>query len=147
MALLKFQMAPELIFLISSGSKRKEPRYACLSEAKASHLQRMWAEVSSSTPHLLHKGLSASPSKWRCLLRVLCAVNRSITTLDWILLKDINLALTSRSGPEMNSRACLWVLPRPRHLAQCWLISQRLILCCTSRLETPKAGSGPRKPN
>jgi hypothetical protein len=49
MALLKFQMAPRLILLISSGSKKKEPRYTCLSEAKASHLQRTWAEVSSSS--------------------------------------------------------------------------------------------------
>jgi hypothetical protein len=31
-----FKMAPVLSFLISSGSKRKEPRYVCLSEAKAS---------------------------------------------------------------------------------------------------------------
>jgi len=29
-------MAPILSFLISSGSKKKEPRYVCLSEAKAS---------------------------------------------------------------------------------------------------------------
>jgi len=29
-------MAPILSFLISSGSKKKEPRYICLSEAKAS---------------------------------------------------------------------------------------------------------------
>ena len=33
-----------------------------VSEAKASHSQRMWAEVSSFTPHLLHNGLSSSPS-------------------------------------------------------------------------------------
>jgi len=45
--LLKLQMAPKLILWISLGSKKKEPRYACLSEAKASHSQRMWAEVSS----------------------------------------------------------------------------------------------------
>jgi hypothetical protein len=57
---------------MSSGSKKKEPSYACLSEAKASHLQRMWAEVLSSSPHLLHSGLSDSPIRWRCLLRVLC---------------------------------------------------------------------------
>jgi hypothetical protein len=59
----KFQMAPRIIFLISSGSKKKEPRYICLSEAKASHLKRIWAEVSSSAPHLLHIGLSDSPIK------------------------------------------------------------------------------------
>jgi len=50
--LLKFQMAPKLLLLILSSSKKKVPRYACLSEAKASRSQRMWAEVSSFTPHL-----------------------------------------------------------------------------------------------
>jgi len=59
--LLKFQMAPKLIRLISSDFKKKEPRYTCLCAAKASHSQRMWAEVSSSAPHLLHSGLSDSP--------------------------------------------------------------------------------------
>jgi len=34
--LAKFQMAPILSFLISSGSKKKEPRYIYLSEDKAS---------------------------------------------------------------------------------------------------------------
>jgi len=62
-SLLKFQMAPKLILLISSGSKKREPRYVCLSEAKASHSQRMWAEVSSFASHLLHNGLSSSPSR------------------------------------------------------------------------------------
>ena len=80
--LLKFQMAPKLMFLISSGSRKKEPRYACLSAGKASHSQRMRAEVSSLTPHLLHNGLSSSPSRWRCLLKVLCRVRRPATTLD-----------------------------------------------------------------
>jgi len=59
--LLKILMAPKLILLTSSGSKKEEPRYACLNEAKASHSQRMWAEVSSSAAHLLHSGLSDSP--------------------------------------------------------------------------------------
>ena len=35
----------------------------CLSEARASHSQRMWAEVSSFTPHALHNGLSISLSR------------------------------------------------------------------------------------
>jgi hypothetical protein len=111
-ALLKFQMAPRLILLMSSGSKKKEPKYTCLNEARASHSQRMWAEVSSSAPHLLHSGLSDSPIRWRCLLRVLCPV-RSVTALDCVLLKDGNLALAPRQGPEISSRACLWVSPRP----------------------------------
>jgi hypothetical protein len=64
-----------------------------------------------SIPHLLHNGLSDSPSRWRCLLRVLCPVRRPVTALDWVLLKDRNLALTPRLGPEINSEACLWVSP------------------------------------
>ena len=129
--LLKFQMASKLRLLISSGSKKEEPRYPCLSEAKAPHSQRMWAEVSSLTPHLLHNGLSSSPGRWRCLFRVLCPVRRPVATLDWVLLKVRNLALVPRLGPEINCRACLWVSPRPR-------------LFCMSHLETPRAGSGPR---
>ena len=69
-------MAPKPILLISSGSKKKEPRCACLSEANASHSHSIWAEVSSLTPHFLHKGLSCSPSRWRCLRRVLWPVSR-----------------------------------------------------------------------
>jgi hypothetical protein len=33
--LLKLQMAPRLKHLMSSGSKKKEPRYTCLSEVKS----------------------------------------------------------------------------------------------------------------
>jgi hypothetical protein len=138
-------MAPRLILLISSGSKKEEPRYTCLSEAKASHSQGMWAEVSSSDPHLLHSGLSDSPTRWRCLLRVLrvCPVRRPLTALDCHLLKDTNLALAPRQGPEISSRACLWVSPRPRHHTQCWLTNQGLILRISCLEKTPKAGSGP----
>jgi hypothetical protein len=136
----EFQMAPKLMLLISSSSKKKEPRYACLSEVKISHSQRMWAEVSSFTPHLLHSGLSSSPSRWRCLLRVLCPVRRPVTAPDWVLLKDRNLGLAPKLGPKISSWACFWVSPRPRHLVQCWLTIQRLSLFCISRLETPRAG-------
>ena len=100
-------MAPKLTLLMSSDSKKKEPRYTCLCEAKASHSQTMWTEVSSSPPHLLHSGVSDSPARWRCLLRVLCPVRRSVTALDCVLLKDRNLALAPRQGPEISSRACL----------------------------------------
>jgi len=141
-ALQKFQMAPRLTLLMSSGSKENEPRYACLSEAKTSHSQRMWTNVSSFATHLLHSGLSDSPIRWRCLLRVLCPVRRPVTALDCVLLKDRNLTLAPRQGPEISSRACLWVLPRPRHRARCWLTNQRLILLAISCLQTPKAGSG-----
>jgi len=136
--LLKFQMAPKLRLSISPGSKKKEPRYACLSEAKASHLQSMWAKVSSLTSYLLHSGLSSSRSKWSCLLRVLCPIRRPITTLDWVVLK------VPRLGHEISTWACFRVSPRPCHFAQCWLTNQRSSLFCVSRLETPRAGLGPR---
>ena len=55
-----------LILLMSSGSKKEEPSYTCLSEVKTSHSQRMWAEVSSSAPHLLHNGLSTNEHTAGC---------------------------------------------------------------------------------
>jgi len=131
---------------MSSGSKKKEHSCACLSEAKASHSQRMWTEVPSSAPHLLHSGLSSSSIRWKCLLKVLCPVRRPVTALDWVPLKDRNLALSPRQGPEISSLACLWVWPKPRHLAQCWLTNQRLILLRIPCLETLRASSGPRNP-
>jgi hypothetical protein len=112
--LLKFQMAPKLILLMSSGSKKKDPRHTCLSEAKASCSQRMWTKVSSSAPHLLHSGLSDSPLRWRCLLRVLCPVRRPVTPLYCVLLKDRNLPLAPRQDLKISSWACLWVSPRPQ---------------------------------
>jgi hypothetical protein len=106
--LAKFHMTPILSFLISSGSKKKEPRYVCLSEAKSSHSHKMWTEVSSSVPHFLQVGLLLSPIIYKCLLRVLCPLSRPITTLDCVLLKDNNRPLVAGSGPEISSRACLW---------------------------------------
>ena len=134
--LLKFQMDPRLILLMSSGSKKEGPSYMCLSEAKASHSQEMWAEVSSFAPHLLHSGLPHSPIRWRCLLRVLCPVRRPVTDLDFVLLKDRNLALAPRQGPEINPRAFLWVSSRHRHHIQCWLTNQRLIILRISCLDS-----------
>jgi hypothetical protein len=83
-------MAPILSFLISYGSKKKEPRYVCLSEAKTSHSHTMWTEVSSSVPHFLQIGLLLSPITYKCLLKVLCPVSRPITTLDCVLLRPIH---------------------------------------------------------
>ena len=144
MALLRFQMAPKLIFLISSGSRKKEPRYICLNEAKASHSHNMWAEVSSFFPHFLHRGLSSKPSRCRCLLRVLWPVSRPVTALAWVLLNVKNLDLVPRLGPGMSSRACLWVFPRPCYWALCWLINPWQSFFRKTRLETPRTGSGPR---
>jgi len=107
--LAKFQMAPTPSILMSSGSKKKEPRYLCLSEAKASHSPKIGTEVSSTVPHFLQVGLLLSPITCRCLLKVLCPVSRPITTLDCVLLKDNNQAPVARLGPEINSQACLCV--------------------------------------
>jgi len=63
--------------LTSSESKKKETRYACLSEAKTSHSRKTCIEVSFSAPHHLHlMGLQVSPIKCGCLHRVLCPVER-----------------------------------------------------------------------
>jgi hypothetical protein len=109
--LAKFQMAPTPSTPISSGFKKKEPRYLSLSEANASHSHKMCTEVSSSVPHFLHVGSALSPITCRCLLRVLCPVSRPVTALDCVLLKDNNMA---RFGPEINSRTCLCVPQGPR---------------------------------
>jgi hypothetical protein len=114
-------MARILSFLISFGSKKKEPRCACLSEGKASHSHTMWAEVSSSVPHFLQVGLLLTRITYRCLLRVLCMIRRPATTLDCVLLNDNNRAFVARSGPEIDSRVCLCVLQGPRHITKCWL--------------------------
>jgi hypothetical protein len=45
---------------------------------------------------------------------LLCPVRSPVTALDHFLLKDRNLALTPRKGPEISSQGCLWVSPRPR---------------------------------
>ena len=108
-------------FLIGNMSDKFLPIY-CL------YSQRMWVEVPSFTAHLLHNGLSSSPSRWRCFLRVLCPLRRTVRALDWVLLKDKSFALVPGLGHEISSRACLWVPSRPCHLAQCWLINQRLSL-------------------
>jgi hypothetical protein len=136
-------MAPILSFLISSGSKKKEPRCVCLSEATASHSHKMWTEVSSSVPHFLQVVLLLCPIIYKCLLKVLCPVSRPITTLDCVLLKDNNRAPVARLGPEINSRACLCVLHGPRHNARCCFAIQRFIFLLIFCLETPKKGSGP----
>ena len=125
--LANFQMAPIHSFLISSGSKKKEPRYLCLSEAKASHSPKICTEVSSSGPQFLQVGLLLSPITCTCLLKVLCLVSRPITTLDCVLLKDNNHAPVARLGPEINSQAYLCVPQGLHHNARCCLCIQCFI--------------------
>jgi hypothetical protein len=117
-------MAPIFNFPISSGSKKKEPRSVCLSQAKVSHSHQMCTEVSSSVPHFLQVGLLLSPITHKCRLRVLCLVRRPMTTLDCVLLNDSNSALVAKFCLEINSRACLCVLQGPHHNTKCWLSIQ-----------------------
>ena len=72
-------------------------------------------------------------------------MTRPVTALDYILIKDRNLALAPRQGPEINSRACLWVSPRPRRHTKRCSTNQRLILLHISCRETPKAGPLPAR--
>jgi hypothetical protein len=60
--------------------------------------------------------------------------------------KDRTLALAPRRGPEISSRACLWVSPRPRHRTQCWLANQWLILLRISRLPDSHGRLRSKKP-
>jgi len=60
------QMAPMLNFLLSSGSKKKEPRYVCLSEAKASLRHKTWVttgfkKVLRYTIHFSQKSQQTNP--------------------------------------------------------------------------------------
>jgi hypothetical protein len=132
--------------MMSYGSKKHEPRCACLIEGKASHQQRMWAEVSSSAPHFLHSGLSINPIKWRSLRRVLCPVRSPVITLDCNLLKDRNLTLVPRLGPDIDCQACRWEILRFCSRLRCWFPSQRPILFLRSSLETFMGISGATNP-
>jgi hypothetical protein len=78
----------DLDLIISFDSKKKESKEVRPSEATASHSHKTWAEVFSSTLHLLHKGLLISSIMYRCFLKVLCPERRPVTTLDFVLLKD-----------------------------------------------------------
>ena len=42
------------------------------------------------------------PCTYRCLLKVLCPVRRSLTALDCVLLKENNRALVAGLRPEIN---------------------------------------------
>ena len=136
-------MAPILRFVTSSGSKKKEPRYACLSEAKASHTHRTWTEVSSSVLHFLQVGLLLNPiTYYKCLLRVLCPVGRSVTTLDCVLLKDSNQNFVTRLGALNQSLSLSLSTTRTTRPWQMLVVHPALILLLIFCLETPRGGLG-----
>jgi hypothetical protein len=100
--LLKFQMAPHTYSQYSQGPKRSPDVW---SQALTRTQNVDWGSVFSIT--FLQVGLLLSPIIYKCLLKVLCPLSRPITTLDCVLLKDNNRALLARSGPQINSRACV----------------------------------------
>ena len=121
--LAKFQMAPIPGTLISSRSKKKEPRYACLSGANASHSHRMWTEVSSSVTHFLQVGLLLNPNTYRCLVR------RPVMTLDWVLIKDSNQVFVAVLGHQMLvvHPVCNLVIDILPRVPKRWLRSYKLL--------------------
>ena len=102
--------------------------------SQVSHAHKIWTGVSSLVPHFLQMGLSLRSITYKCRLRALCPVRRSMTILDCALLKDNNRALVAKSGPELQG---------PHHITKCWLSIQRFIMLLMFYLETPKKGSGP----
>jgi hypothetical protein len=108
----KLQMAPRLTFFVFSGSKKKEPGYACLNEVKASHRQRIMQKLHPLL-HTSHTVASLSAPLSEVVFSV--PVRIPVTSLDCFLLKDKCLALVPRQGPEINIRACLWVLQKIDH--------------------------------
>jgi hypothetical protein len=76
----------------------------CLSETKASHSQRLWAEVSSSAPHLIHRDYWLAPLSED----VFSGCKKASNNLDCVLLKDkivvfqfssLSLSATKTSPP------------------------------------------------
>jgi hypothetical protein len=119
----------------------------CLIEAKASHRQNV------GRGFILRSTLTAErailhPRYVEVPIQGIMPSEESGNHLDCSLLRDKNLALVPRLGPEINSRACHWEGPRSHHRLWCWFTSHRpiLILLLRSCFETPRAGSGPTNP-
>jgi hypothetical protein len=85
--------------LMSSGSKKKEPRYTCLSEAEV-HTHK---ECGLRFHPLLHTSYTMD-----CLKAPLgedVSSGYLPSQKDCVLLKDRNLDLAPRQGPQISSRA------------------------------------------
>ena len=86
----RLQMAPMLSFLLFSGSKKKEPRYVCLSEVKASLRLKNWVtsgftKVFRYAIHFPQKFRQANPPqvpqkapiKWRPAYRAFAYLSKT----------------------------------------------------------------------
>ena len=108
--MMKIQIALRRIILTLAGSKTKEPRQLCLSlQIHTKHDLRL-----PPVFHTSYARLSTSPIMSKCLLRVLCPVRRSVTTLDCTLLEESSLTLATGLGPEISSGSCLRVPVRAK---------------------------------
>ena len=110
--LLSSRLPPDLDSLTSFGSMRKEPRYVCLGEAKASHSLKTWAEVCSSAPHLPHRAIFQSHYVKTSSQGVM-SYKETDTNPGLALLQDNTLTFTVLFRPENSFRASLWVLITP----------------------------------
>ena len=120
-------MAPIPSTLMSSGSKKKEPRYVYLSKAKASHSHRTWTEVSSSVPHFLQGGLLLSPIICRCLLKVLCPVSRQNSTYPNTGYPD-RLDPSCKCVDNYTQLICLEIThDRTKYSTVLWLLELRMV--------------------
>jgi hypothetical protein len=104
---------PTLRFLTSSEVKKKNSdRCVCANPKPHTHTKH-----DLRLPPVLHTSyarLSISTIMSKCLLRVLCPVRRSVTTLDCTLLEDSSLTLATGVGPEISSGSCLRVPVRAK---------------------------------
>jgi len=108
--LAQFQMAPILSVLISSGSKKKEPRCVCLGEDKASHSHKMWTEV-SSVPHFLQVRLLLSRIIYICLLKVTCSNGRALIeqrAVHFVIPKQSTAPVIQKQTSENLVRYSCW---------------------------------------
>ena len=71
----------------------KEPIYACLSEAKASHSHKTYNEVSSSVLHFLQVVLLLSPIIYKCLLKIALIITNKCTYIKFHM-KTLKIAPT-----------------------------------------------------
>jgi len=114
----------------------------CIEDARLSVNPRHWLTLPCSVVFIAgYNKCVVLLSKWATLNAAPC--RRPVMTLDCVLLKNKSQVFALRPGPEINSRACLWVQPRSHHLAECWLSNKSLIFLLILCLETPKDGSGP----
>ena len=112
--LLKFQMDPDLYSLCPLAPRRSPNTHVCVKPKLHTHKecgQRFHPLLHTCTVDCLTALLGEDVSSGYYLV---CPVRWPVTVLDCVLLKDRNLALASRQGPEISSRACLWVSPTPQ---------------------------------